>query len=465
MLTGIALARILDIEDYGMVALLTVFTIIAGNIQESGLTSALGIRRKVDSGDFNAVFWFSVGVSAVLYTLLFFAAPYIAAFNHTPELTLLARVVFLGFFISSLGTAQAAWLFRHLMVREKTTSQMLASLVSGVVGLTAAIAGAGCWALVAMDLAYKSVYTTMLWHFSPWCPTWQVNLRPVAEMFGFSSRILLTNMLNTLNNQLLQSVLGHFFPLQQVGYYSQANKWSLLSNGLLSGMTASVAQPVLAKVGDDAGRQARVFRKMLRFTAFLAFPLMSGLALVAPEFIPLAIGDKWAPCVPYLAILSVSCAFVTINGVFTHLMVSCGQSRLYLHTTGIFLLLQAVLIAIFARNGNMLPLLGGIAMLQPLWTVVLSAISRKLVAVRLREMVVDTVPFAAASALTVAISWGVCWAAFGDAFAQGWWRTVPLVSKIVVAIAMYVGIMQVYRPDVYVEGLNFIKARLHKTAK
>ena len=100
MLTGIALARMLDVEDYGMVALLTVFTVIAGNIQESGFTSALGVRRDVKSEDFNAVFWFSVGVSAILYVLLFLVAPFIADFNHCPELTLLARVAFVGFFIS-----------------------------------------------------------------------------------------------------------------------------------------------------------------------------------------------------------------------------------------------------------------------------------------------------------------------------------------------------------------------------
>ena len=121
MLTGIALARMLNVEDYGLVALLTVFSVIAGNIQESGFTSALGVRRDVRSEDFNAVFWFSIGVSAGLYVLLFLAAPLIASFNRCPELTLLARVSFVGFFISSLGTAQAAWLFRNLMVREKTS--------------------------------------------------------------------------------------------------------------------------------------------------------------------------------------------------------------------------------------------------------------------------------------------------------------------------------------------------------
>lgn len=462
MLVGIALARILNVEDYGLVALLTIFTIIASNIQDSGFTSALGVRKNATSDDFNAVFWFSITVSGILYFLLFFAAPLIAAFNHIPQLTLLARVVFVGFFISSLGTAQAAWLFRNLMVREKTSSQVLASIVSGVVGLTAALKGCGCWALVAMDLTYKFVYVSLLWHHSQWRPSWHVNFRPVAEMFGFGSKILLTNMLNTLNNQLLQSVLGHFFPLRQVGYYSQANKWSLLSNGLLSGIISSVAQPVLAKVGDDSIRQARVFRKMLRFSAFIALPLMAGLALISPEFIPLAIGDKWIPCVPYLAILSVSCAFITMNGVFTHLMISCGRSNLYLYTTTTSLLLQALFIVLFARMGEMQPLLMGIAILQPVWTIVLSLVVRRLISINLHEILSDIIPFILSTAFTMGVAWGISLLVFGDNCGEGWWRLLPMFTKMATAFVVYIVVMQFYHPDVYTEGLEFVKKRFWK---
>ena len=466
MLTGIALARMLDVEDYGMVALLTVFTVIAGNIQESGFTSALGVRRDVKSEDFNAVFWFSVGVSAILYVLLFLVAPFIADFNHCPELTLLARVAFVGFFISSLGTAQSAWLFRNLMVREKTSSQVLASFAAGIVGLSAAACGWGCWALVAMDLMYKTAYTTMLWVYSPWRPSLRVSFKPIAEMFGFGSKILLTNMLNTLNVQLLQGVLGHFFPLRQVGYYSQANKWSLLSNGLLSGMVSSVAQPVLAKVGDSPERQTRVFRKMLRFSAFLAFPLLMGLSLVAPEFIPLAIGEKWLPCVPYLMLLSVSAAFSTVNGVFTHLMVSCGRSNLYLRTTVLLLLLQGLLILLTAGIGNMFLLLIAIAVLQPCWTLYLALTVRGLIAVGIKEMMADVVPFVCAAAFAIFIGWGSSRMVFIDLNCQGWWRLLPMAVKCCAAVCTYFIVMHFVHPDVYQESLDFIKRRLaSKTGK
>lgn len=465
MLTGIALARLLRVEDYGLVALLTVFSIIAGNLQESGLTSVLAVRKEVDGRHFNAVFWFSVCVSGILYAMLFLAAPLIAAFNHAEELTLLARVSFLGFFISSFGTAPAAWLFRHLMVREKTSSQVAASMISGVVGLAAAAAGCGCWALVAMDLTYKLIYTSMVWHFCPWRPSLSVSHRLWMGMVGSGSRILLANVLTTLNNQLLQGVLGHYFPLKQVGYYSQANKWTLLSSGLLSGMTSSVAQPVLATVGVNSDRQTRVFRKMLRFSAFTSFPAMAGLALVAPEFIPLAIGDKWAACVPYLMVLCAGGAFVMVNGVFTHLMIACGCPGLSLRSTATFLVCQVLLVVFFATQGDMLPLLVGIALLQPVWMLVLTALCRRLVGISLRSVLADTLPFLSAALLMAGISgWAVGKLFCDSVFHAGLWRLAPLLGKMFVAVGIYGMVMKVYHPDVFTEGMEFLKGKLLKTA-
>ena len=250
MVIGIIMANILSVEDYGMVAMLTIFSTLAGNLQESGFTSALCIKKEARHEDFNSVFWFSTLVSLTLYGLLFFGAPVIARFNRSPELTLLGRIIFIGFFISSFGTAHAAYLFRNLMVREKTSSQVMASVASGITGLGTAIAGGGYWSLVVMDLTYKLTYTSLIWHFSPWRPTLHIDLHPALAMFSFSSRLLLTNMLTTLNNQVLQSVLGHFYIQTQVGQYSQANKWSTMGGTLLTGMVGNVAQPVLASVND-----------------------------------------------------------------------------------------------------------------------------------------------------------------------------------------------------------------------
>lgn len=400
MLIGVILARILDVEDYGLVAMLTVYSIIAGNLQESGFTSALAIRHDATDRDFNAVFWFSVITSGIIYTTLFLCAPLIAHFNHAPQLVSLGRVIFLGFFFSSLGTAQAAWLFRNLMVREKTSSQVMASLLSGIVGLACAFAGMGVWALVAMDLTYKITYTAMVWYWSPWRPTLSIDLHPAWEMLGFGSKLLLTNILNTLNSQLLQSILGHFYSPTNVGHYSQANKWNTLGHSLLGGMINSVAQPVLAKVEDDKDRQLRVFRKMLRFTSMIAFPAMFGLALVA-DFVPLLIGGKWDFCVPYLRVLALGAAFIPVNNVFSNLLVSRTRSDLFLFTTAAFLVLQLGLVALLVTRQSLIVLLVAMAALQPLWLFVLWSVARSLLRVRLTMVLADVLPFFLVAAASI----------------------------------------------------------------
>lgn len=457
MLIGIVLARLLDVSDYGLVAMLTVYSIVAGNLQESGFTSALAIRREAGHRDFNAVFWFSILVSGVIYVTLYVAAPWIAAYNNAPELTLLGRVIFLGFFFSSFGTAQAAWLFRHLMVREKTTSQVIASLVSGVTGVTAACCGAGVWALVAMDLTYKFTYTAMVWYWSPWRPTLTIDLRPAFEMFGFGVKILLTNIMNTVNNQLLQSILGHFYQPQQVGHYSQANKWNTLGHSLLGGMIGSVAQPVLARVQDDKMRQIRVFRKMLQFTALIAFPCMFGLSLIA-DFVPLLIGAKWAFCVPYLRVLALGGAFIPVNQVLSNLLVSKARSDLYLMTTLGFLLCQLALLLYYAGDGRLMPLLVSISLLQPLWFVVLWGVVRTQLRVGLLQVLSDILPFLLTAALSCLLAYGVSVMCCGTAESL-WHNLLSIAVRIVLTATAYLGVMYVLRIAVFRECWEYVRGK------
>ena len=453
MLIGIVLARLLDEADYGMVAMLTVFSVIAANLQEGGFYNALAVRKEARHEDFNAVFWFNVLMSAAIYVILFFTVPLIADFNHTPQLVPLGRVLFLGFVITGLGTAQAAWLFRNLMVKQKTTSQVKASLFSGLVGLAAAWWGAGCWSLVYMDLSYKAAYVLLVWHYSPWRPTLQINFRPALQMFGFGSRMLVTNLLMVVNNQLLQTLLGHFYPAGQVGQYSQANKWNTMGSTLLTGMVGSVAQPALAKVGDEEGRQLRIFRKMLRFTAFFSFPALLGLGLVAPEFIFITIGSKWMECVPYLQTLCVAGAFIPINQMFSNLLISQEKSGIYLASATAFLLCQLAAVVVLYPYG-IGTLLYAVSGLNVAWLGIWFVIVHREVGLRFRHLLADIVPFLLLALLSLAAAG--CAASF---------FSVPLVVlfvKVIVTIVVYALCMHFSGAEIWKECLAFFLGKFRK---
>lgn len=487
MLIGILLGRLLSPADYGLVGMLTIFSILASNLQESGFTAALTVKKEATHADFNAVFWTSTFLSAALYAILFCCAPLIAAYDHSPELTLLGRVIFLGFFFTSLGISHVAWLMRNLRVREKTMAQVTASLLSGFIGLGCAFAGCGVWSLVAMDLSYKFTHTFMVWRATPWRPTLHIDLRPAWQMFGFGSKLLITNTLNTINGQLLQSLMGHFYKPTTMGHYSQANKWNTLGTSLLTGMLNSVARPVLAKVGGEEGtegtadaansgyeRQKRVMRKMLRFTAMLSFPAMMGIGLVA-DFVPLLMGDKWLFCVPYLQVLCVGGAFLPVNEIFSNLMISRQRSDLYLYTTTAFLVIQFALVGLFTAQAfyslpyfqtlasgeaSLLPLLVCVVALQPIWFFVLFFVVKRLLVIRLAEVLSDVLPFLLTALASLAAGYFASEGIVGAMSIDGYVvRLLLIVFKVLITATVYCSVMWTARVEVFRECVAFVLKR------
>lgn len=270
---GIFLARTLSRADYGMVGMLSIFSLIASSLQESGFTAALTNKKEIRHEDYNAVFWFSVGMGTTLYIVLSCCAPLIAAFYNTPELTSLARYSFLGFFISSLGVAQSAYMFRNLLVKQRSIAMMSALAISGTVGVLLAVNGFSYWGIATQNIVYVSVLTILYWFYSPWRPSFHFDFRPIKSMLSFSSRLLITNIFGHINYNILSVVLGKYYSGQAVGDFNQANKWNYMGYSVIVGMINGVAQPVLVNVSDDTERQKRVFRKMLQLHSLYQFPV------------------------------------------------------------------------------------------------------------------------------------------------------------------------------------------------
>ncbi len=330
---GIFLGRLLTAEDYGMVGMLTIFSLIAGSIQESGFTAALANKKEVGTRDYNAVFWGTVLISLTLYALLFFSAPLIADFFKEPELIPLGRFIFLGFVLSAFGTAHNAYMYRNLLVKQKALANIIALCFSGVVAVTLAYNGFAYWGIATQTLVYVGTNTTCYWIFTKWRPNFHIDLSPLKELFGFSSKLLITNVFNHINNNIFSVILGRYYSEREVGFYNQASKWSYMAHVLVSGMVSSVAQPVLARAADERERQCRVFRKMLRFTAFVSFPTLLGLSLIAPEFITITITAKWLPSAEILRVLCIGGAFIPIASIYTNLLISKGKSDIFMWNT------------------------------------------------------------------------------------------------------------------------------------
>lgn len=449
---GIFLGRLLCPSDYGMVGMLTIFSLIASSLQESGFTAALANRTTVGHRELNSVFWFSVCVSGMLYLFLFACAPLIADFYHIPELTALARYQFLGFFISSLGTAHFAKLFREMKVKQRTIATFTALSVSGAVGVIMAFFGFSYWGIATQNLCYILISTSMFWYFSGWRPTFSFDWTPVHEMFGFSCKILATNLFTHLNNNIFSVILGKCYNEQAVGHYNQGNKWCSMGQNLITGMVNSVAQPVLAQIHDDRERKQRVFRKMLQFTAFISFPVMLGLSIISEELIVLLITDKWIQSAYILRILCIGGAFLPISQLYVNLLISQGKSNLYLWNTIALSVLQlGVLIGLYPHGLH--PMLWAAVALQIGWLCVWYRLISHEINLTAVQALGDITMYLLPALSVMGITSLIC-----DEISS---LLLRLGSKIIMAGVLYTGIMLVaQRWTVMGEMVTYLKKRI-----
>ena len=367
LVIGIFLARRLSQSDYGMIGMITIFVALGASLQEGGFIAALNKRKNATYNDYNAVFWTSLGVGVVFYLLLFACAPLIANFYKQPQLTSLTRYVALSFVISSLSTAPRAYLFTHLMVRETSIMTITALAVSGIVAITMAFMGMSYWSIATQNIVYIIIIATLSYHFARWRPSMRVNFTPIKEMIGFSSRLLITNIFTIINTHVFSVILGKLYTAPDVGNYTQANKWNTMGSSLISNMMYGIAQPVFIRVDDDRARQKAILRKMLRFTALVAFPLMLGLALVAKEFIVILITDRWLESARLMQLLCVAGAFAPISYLFSNLIISRGHSSRYMWATIGQCLAGLSLALLFASNGIHV-MVAAYVMVSVLWT-------------------------------------------------------------------------------------------------
>lgn len=389
---GVFLSRILSTSDYGLVGMLAIFTAVAAALQESGFTSALANLEKATDNDYNAVFWFSTLVSWCSYIVLFLCAPLIADFFHHAELIDLSRFIFATLLFSAIGTAPTAYLFKNLMVKETAILRTLSLLVSGAVGIILALKGYAYWSLAWQQMLYIALTSLERFLLVPWRPSLRVDFTPIRKMFSFSYKILITTVVNTVSQNFLTVIFGRLYPANAVGNFTQAFKWDNMASTLVSGTTAQVAQPILVEVNNDRERQVAVFRKMLRFTAFLAFLAMFGLAMVAHEFIIVLVSEKWMDSILLLQILCVSGAFLPFYTLYQNLMISRGKSDIYMWCTIALIVLQIGLMAGCYAKGIVF-MVSVYTAVNILWLFVWQYFANREIGVRLFDVMLDICPY------------------------------------------------------------------------
>ena len=450
LLVGIVLGRLLNRADYGMIGMLAIFSAIAVILQESGFIAALANRKEAKDKDYNAVFWFSISCSAVLYVILFLSAPLIADFYRTPELVPLSRVCFLSFFISSFGIAPRAMLFKNLKVKENTIISLSSQLLSGITAIILVLNGFTYWSLAIQTIVYVTVVVILNWYFAQWRPSFHIDFTPIKEMFGFSSKLLITNIFIAINNNLFTVLLGRFYTKQEVGDFSQANKWNNMGNTFITGMINSVAHPVLASVADDPQRQLAVFRKMLRFTAFISFPAMFGFSIIAKEFIVITITDKWIDSARMMQLLCIWGAFIPINNLFSNLLVSRGRSSVFMFNNIALSILQLITACLSYPYG-ITTMIYLFVVINILWLFVWSFFAKREIALTLTNVLKDISPYLILAAILTTTVYYLT-AGMSNLY-------LSLIIKVIFVASLYALILWKMQSVIFQECIQFIKKK------
>lgn len=456
LLFGIFLARRLTTADYGILALISVFTLVSGSIQAAGFSQALANMKHPTHREYNAVFWFNILAGTIMYAILFLCAPLIALFFHQPVLVEVSRFTFLAIPISAFGIIPNAYLWINLRIRELAVANFVALVVSGATGLWMAYHDYAYWSLAVQQVVYILVANIMKYGFTRWFPTLPVDWKPIKEMFPFAVKLLFTNILTTINQNVLTFIFGRLFPITTVGIYNQANKWNTMGHTFVTNTMNQVMQPVLASVNDDEDRERRVFRKMTRFTAFLSFPAMLGLAMVANEFIILTITDKWAACVPLLQILCIGGAFLPFYILFQNMAISHGRSDIYLYCSTLQILVQLAIILVFYRWG-ITTMVIAYSTCNVLLLFAWHIFTKRLCHLQLRHLLVDIMPFFTITLLTMGTIY------MGTHTIENLWLLIGV--RIVLAIIIYLGILKLLRVKILDECIEFAKEKFKKNKK
>jgi len=327
---SIIIARILSPSDYGVIGMIAIFIGIANVFIHGGFGSALVRKLGRSDVDFSTAFYYNIAVSLFFYVFLFFCAPLIANFYDTPSLTKITRVVGLNIIIGAFSAMQRTKLVIAVDFKTQAKISLITLSITGTLGITLAYTGFGVWALIIQHLATTFITTVLLLFFIRWKPLWTFSMASFKELFGFGSKIMLSGMLDTIYTNIYQVVIGKKYTATDLGYYSRASGFAQLPSLEITNIFQRVTYPVLSEIQNDLERLAINYRKLLKMSAFVVFPIMTLLVALGEPLIRVLLTEKWMPAVPLMQILCIGHMFAPIHSINLNLLQVKGRSDLFL---------------------------------------------------------------------------------------------------------------------------------------
>lgn len=357
---GIVMARLLSPSDYGITALPGVFLAIAAVFQDSGMAGALIRKPEIEEKDYSTLFLYSIGMGIVMYAALFFASPYIASYFETPVLIPLVRVTALTFLWGPITTVQYVFLKRKLDFKTPTKISIATKIFSAIVGITMAYMGYGLWALVISGVLSGFLNLILIVWAVRWYPRTGWSNESFKYLWGYGNKMLASSLLETAYSNITPLFVAKYYSPADLGVYNRARNYAIMPSQNVTGVIQNVTFPVLSKMQDDDESLARNYRRMLKTTAFVVFPLMMLLAGLARPLIITMITAKWEACIILLQLLCFSLMWYPIHSINLNLLQVKGRTDLFFRLEVIKKIIGLSILVVTLPLGLVVFCIGGI---------------------------------------------------------------------------------------------------------
>lgn len=458
LVVNIVLARLLDVKDFGVVAILTVFTNLCSAVIEGGLSTSLIQKTEVDDKDYSTVFYTSMALAVAMYGALFFCAPFIANIYDMSQLTLYLRVIGLILFTTPFNATQLGYVYRNMLFKKLLISTVVACLVSGGLGIFLATVGTGVWALIAQVLSNSVVAVFVLFIQIPWRPKLLFSFDRLKMHFSYGWKLLVSSIVDTLYVDIQALVIGKKYSDVDLAYYNRGDTYPKTIINSLNTAVQTVMLPVLSAEQSDKNNLKKVMRNTVAMSSFFLFPVMAGFAGVAEGFVQTILGEKWLPCVPYLQLACLAYAVRPINSCNLQAIKAIGRSDIFLWLTLIkkTIGISIVVITAFCFK-TPLAIAIGVAVYAPVELLINSFPNRKLIGYRTLEQIKDIALPMIMSLIMFAIV-----VSMNMLDINVWFK---LILQVGVGAAIYLGLSLIFKVKVVTDIISRGKALFRKGIK
>lgn len=453
---SIILARLLNPDDYGTVALITVFTTILAVFIDSGMGSALIQKKDADDLDYSTVFYFNMFMCMVLYIIVFFCAPLIATFYERPELTALTRVISLTFIISGVRGVQSAYVSKHMIFKRFFFATLGGTLFSAGFGIYLAYKGYGAWAIVGQSLSNNIIDTIILWITVKWRPKWMFSFNRLKGLFSFGWKMLISKLIDTGYGQLRSLIIGKVYSSSDLAFFNKAKTFPNMIVSNVNNSIDSVLLPSISIVQDDKTAVKAMTRRAIKTSTYVMAPLLMGLAACGKALISILLTDKWLPSYPFMVIFCITYMFYPIHSANLNAINAMGRSDYFLKLEIIKKLIGiSVILATFRISVIVMALSGIVASI--LDQIINSWPNKKLMNYSYLEQLKDILP-----GILLAAFMGGCVYCVNFLGLNSW---LTLLIQVSLGAVIYISLSALFKLESFTYCWNMVKPMINKFLK